>query len=282
MPLRPPSLPDFLGIGALKAGTTYLDAMLRSHPDVCLPGRIKEVEFFTRHFDRGPGWYQEQFRGCVGQVRGEVSPQYLFDARAAGRIHGLIPDAKLIVSVRDPVQRAYSQYKHWVQETAYRQSFDQFLVDHPGAVERGRYFSSLRPYLDLFPRDQLLVIVFEDLVAQPLPTMQRVYRFAGVTDDHEPATAEQALYVSASPRFHQGYVAVKRVTRWCRGSGFDVVVTAAKGAGLGRVFRTNSDAPAFDPMPASTARRLASVYADDVAALSTLVDRDLAQLWSIA
>jgi hypothetical protein len=111
--------------------------------------------------------------------------------------------------------------------------------------------------------------------------MQAVYRFVGVSDDHVPATAEQPLYASASPRFHRGYVVVKRVTRWCRRIGLDAVVTAGKRAGLGRAFRANGAAPAFAPMPASTAQRLAEGYADDVAALSALVDRDLAHLWSI-
>ena len=68
-------LPDFLAIGALKAGTTYLDSMLRDHPDLCLPATVKEVEFFTRHYDRGPAWYARRFAGCGSGRAGEVSPQ---------------------------------------------------------------------------------------------------------------------------------------------------------------------------------------------------------------
>jgi hypothetical protein len=277
-----PSLPDFLGIGALKAGTTYIDAMLRSHPEVCLPNGVKEVEFFTRHFHRGAGWYRQQFRGCAGRVTGEVSPQYLFDPEAAGRIHDLIPEARLIVSVRDPVQRAYSQYKHWVQETAYRRSFDQFLTEHPGAVDRGRYSRSLGPYLDWFGRDQLLVVVFEDLVDQPVVAMQAVYRFLGVDVGHVPDAAEEAVYVSASPRFHHGYVTAKRVSRRLQRWGLSGVVANTKRVGLEKVFRPNGTSPPFAPLLPETARRLADLYAEDVAALSALVDRDLAALWSNA
>jgi len=271
-------LPDFLGIGALKAGTTYLDAMLRSHPETCMPAGLKEVEFFNRHYERGPQWYEQKFRGCGGRVRGEVSPQYLFDAGAAARIAALLPAARLVLTVRDPVERAYSQYKHWVQETAYRGSFDSFLVDHPGAVERGRYFALLRPYLDCFARDQVLIVVFDDLVQRPVPTMQEVYGFVGVDPRHVPPAADEAMNVSGSPRFHGAYVAAKRVSRWLHDKGGSSIVAATKVAGVARVFRPRQGAGGVAPPPDS-ARRLAETYADDVAALSGLVDRDLAGLW---
>jgi len=273
-------LPGFLGIGALKAGTTYLDAMLRDHPQLCLPAGIKEVEFFNRHHDRGPVWYQQQFRGCSDRLRGEVSPQYLFDPKVAGRISELIPEARLLVSVRDPVRRAYSQYKHWVQETGYGQSFDQFLTDHPGAVDRGRYFSCLRPYLDTFDRDQILILVFDDLIGQPLATMRQVYAFVGVDARHTPAAAGQQVYPSAPPRFHRGYVAAKRVSRRCRQWGLAGVIATGKRAGLGRAFRPSGREPSFAVLLPDTARRLADGYADDVASLSGLLGRDLSALWS--
>jgi len=272
-------LPDFLGIGALKAGTTYLDAMLRSHPEVCMPAGLKEVEFFNRHYDRGAPWYSQKFRGCEGRTKGEISPQYLFDPRASSRIFGLIPRARLIVSVRDPVQRAYSQYKHWVQETAYRKSFDEFLEEHPATVERGRYFALLRPYLDCFPRDQILIVVFDDLVNQPVQTMQEVYDFVGVDAGHVPSAADEAVNVSGSPRFHGAYVAAKKVSRWLHDRGGSSVVAATKTLGIGRLFRPRNGAPVAAPSPESS-RRLAEAYSDDVAALSTLLDRDLTRLWS--
>ncbi|MGI8777099.1 MAG: sulfotransferase family protein [Acidimicrobiales bacterium] len=287
-------LPDFLGIGALKAGTSYLDAMLRGHPEVGLPPAVKEVEFFNRHFDRGSEWYTRQFRGAEDRVRGEISPQYLFDARAAGRIRDLVPDVRLIVSVRNPVERAYSQYKHWAQETAYRGSFEDFLTDHPGAVARGRYLPQLRPYLDRFSREQILVIVFEELVGRP-DTMAAVYRFIGADPQYreepsgqkgrsspppQPPRAAQAVNVSAPPRFHGSYVASKRVSRWIQDRGGTRIIAAAKRAGIDRVFGSKGEGPAFAPLLPDTARRLADTYAGDVDALSRFLGRDLGPMWS--
>jgi len=254
--------------------------MLRDHPGTWLPPAVKEVEYFTRHYDRGPGWYGQHFRGGEGLVCGEVSPQYLFDDRAAGRIRDLVPDARLVVSVRDPVQRAYSQYKHWVQETAYQGSFERFVVDHPGAVARGRYLHLLRPYLDRFPRAQILVIVFEDLVGRPTETMQAVYRFIGVDAGHRPAGCGEAVNASGSPRFHRSYVAAKRMSRWLQDRGGTTVIAAGKRAGITRVFRPADASPDFAPLLPATARSLADTYADDIAALSAFMGRDLHQLWS--
>jgi len=254
--------------------------MLRDHPATWLPPAVKEVEFFNRHYDRGREWYERQFRGADGRACGEVSPQYLFDGRVAGRVRDLVPDARLIVAVRNPVQRAYSQYKHWVQETAYRGSFEDFLREHPGAVERGRYLSLLRPYLDHFPRDQILVIVFEDLVSRPADTMEAVYRFIGVDPGHRPARADQAVNVSASPRFHRSYVASKRVSRWLQDRGAAGVVAAGRRLGANRVFRSTDRVPDFAPLLPATERSLADAYGEDVVALSAFLGRDLGSLWS--
>src|SRR5438552_2688078 len=111
---------DFVGIGALKAGTTYLDALLRTHPNICMPTVLKEVQFFTSHYHRGASWYASQFDCRDDMVRGEISPRYLIDPAVPQRMTTLIPNAKLILSVREPIERTYSQYKHSIRETRYR------------------------------------------------------------------------------------------------------------------------------------------------------------------
>src|SRR4051812_27017228 len=113
-------LPDFIGIGALKAGTTYLDALLRTHPDICMPTVLKEVQFFTQHYERGPDWYADQFDCGATAMRGEISPQYLVHPLAPERMAKVLPDARLVLSVREPIERTYSQYKHYIRDTAYR------------------------------------------------------------------------------------------------------------------------------------------------------------------
>jgi hypothetical protein len=273
-------LPDFLVIGALKAGTTYLDELLRDHPELCLPATVKEVEFFTRHYDRGPAWYARLFAACDSRRAGEVSPQYLADRRCPARIHDLMPEARLLVSLRDPVQRAYSQYKHWVQVSRYGGDFEQYLADHPGAIEEGRYFALLSRYLELFPAQQLHMMMFEDLVSQPAQVMKGVFDFLGVDARHTPPPLG-AANVSTRPRFHRSYVGAKRASRWLydrRGGG--QIVGWAKRTGAARLFGEKK-AGAFAPLSPGTAARLGDVYREDVAMLSKLLDRDLLTKWEL-
>src|SRR4051794_41103707 len=96
-------LPDFVGIGALKAGTTFLDGLLRSHPQLQLPTYLKETEYFSRYYERGRGWYESLFALSAPGPFGEVSPQYLSDPRCVHRVQAATPDARLIVSVRNPI-----------------------------------------------------------------------------------------------------------------------------------------------------------------------------------
>ena len=284
----PLSLPDFLGVGALKAATTYLDVLLRAHPQLCLPANLKEVQFFNRYSDRGPEWYASLFSHCDGrrpagmartQKRGEISPQYLSDEGCPGRIAALLPEVRLVVSVRDPVQRAYSQYKHWVEERGYREPFETFLAEHPSALARGEYFRSICRYLDHFPLDQVHVLLAEELFSGPQPVLRDVFAFLGVDPSAAPAPVARPQNVSAVPRFHRLYVGTKRVTRWLYDRGGARVVDAAKSLGAPRLFEPRSPRRAFKPLTAETVERLREHYAPDVAGLSDMVGRDLAGYW---
>lgn len=275
-------LPDFLCIGALKAGTSYLDVMLRSHPELSLPLHLKEVEYFNRHHARGPEWYARQFAPADGRPRGEVSPQYLFDPACPDRIAAANPAARLIVSVRHPVERAVSQYRHWVQVTGYRGDFATFLHEHPGAWERSRYWAGLTPYRDRFPDDQLQVVVFEELVGDPLPVLAEIYAFLGVDPSHVPAGTGDAVNASGAARFPRLYQGGKRASRWLYEHGQGRVVERLKTVASHTIARNGraADDPTAGPAP-ELAARLAADVRGDVDALSTHLGRDLAMIWQL-
>ena len=197
-------LPDFLVIGAQKAGTTALYAYLRWHPGITGPS-WKEVSFFDRHWWRGEAWYRGHFPLRAAQrLVGEASPSYLFHPLAPERARSLVPDARLIALLRNPVDRAYSQYQHEVALGREPLSFEdalaaeeertrgqvERLVADPRAfsrawwdhtyVARGLYAEQLERWLALFPREQLLVVTTEELGERPAETYARVLRFLGV------------------------------------------------------------------------------------------------------
>ncbi len=198
-------LPDFLILGAQKAGTTALYAYLRWHPRITGPS-WKEVSYFDRHFARGARWYRGQFPNRLrarGKLVGEASPSYLFHPQVPERVRALLPGARLVALLRDPVDRAFSQYQHEVALGRESLSFEDALAREDGRTRgevermvgdpryfsrewwthtyfaRGLYAEQLERWYAAFPREQLLVLATEEYAARPAETYAEVLRFLG-------------------------------------------------------------------------------------------------------
>lgn len=196
-------LPDFLVLGAQKAGTTALYAYLRWHPGITGPS-WKEVSFFDRHWWRGERWYRGHFPlRARGRLVGEASPSYLFHPLAPERVRAVVPRARLVALLRDPVARAYSHYQHEVALGREPLSFEdalaaeeertrgevERLVADPRAfsrawwdhtyVARGLYAEQLERWYAVFDRSQLLVVRTEDLAERPAETYAEILAFLG-------------------------------------------------------------------------------------------------------
>ncbi len=208
-------------IGAQKAGTTSLYAYLSTHPDI-FPAAQKEIHYFDMHYSEGEHWYRAMFptrRRIAAAARddgrrivtGEASPYYLFHPLAAQRAARTLPDARLVVLLRDPVERAWSHYRHEVRAGREQLSFADALAAEPqrlaGAeaalraglanaatlahrtssyIARGRYAQQLSRWLEHFPREQLLVVQAEDLFEEPVREFGRVVEHLGVAQMAEP------------------------------------------------------------------------------------------------
>jgi Sulfotransferase domain len=160
-------LPNFLHIGPGKSGSSWLHETLALHPEVCL-SEAKDLYFFSRYYDRGLDWYRKQFRSARPEHRvvGEVSPDYLTCPEAPRRIRSCLgPDVRLMVTLRDPAERAFSAYLHR-RKHGLTVSFREDL-ETSDLIEEGRYGTQLQRYLDCFDRHALHVAVFDDLRADP-------------------------------------------------------------------------------------------------------------------
>jgi Sulfotransferase domain len=200
-------LPDFLIIGAQKAGTTALYAYLRRHPAITGPS-WKEVSFFDRHYGRGEAWYRGNFPNLVrsrGKLVGEASPSYIFHPLGPERVRALVPEVRLVALVRNPIDRALSHYHHELalgrEPLSFEDALDaeeerlrgeeERLAADPGYFSRawwshaykarGRYAEQLERWLAVFPPEQLLVLPSEDLGAEPERTHARVLEFLGAS-----------------------------------------------------------------------------------------------------
>ena len=195
-------LPDFLGIGTQKGGTTYLHALLQHHPQIFL-ATPKEQHFFSLHWQRGEQWYADQFAQAEShQCCGEVTPYYLFHPEVPQRIKSQLPDVKLIVLLRDPVERALSQYFHSrrlglepLELEAAIAAEPQRLADaaeHLAAgkphrshqqhsyLSRSRYEQQVVRFQELFKPEQLLILRSEHLFNHSAVIWTQVLRFLRV------------------------------------------------------------------------------------------------------
>jgi hypothetical protein len=208
-PLR--LLPDFLIIGTQRGGTTSLYHYLQAHP--CLkPTTTKEIHFFDRKYHKGLIWYRGHFpavweKAYAQRVQrrafltGEASPVYLFHPHVHKRVAQALPHVKLIVLLRNPVDRAYSQYYHSIELGLETRSFEEaiqdeaqrtaqerekilkdehyhsFIYRHHSYLTRGIYVEQLQAWMRFFPREQFLILKSEDFYADPTAILKKVYEF---------------------------------------------------------------------------------------------------------
>jgi hypothetical protein len=215
------ALPNLIVIGAQKCGTSALHYYLDLHPEVQMSSP-KELSFFISEDDfdpepfirepeehrlfgriwnwsRGPEWYASHFRADF-PIRGESTPGYasLWYPSVAARMAEMLPDAKLIFLTRDPIERMVSQYMHFRAGGAEWRPVATAL--HPQSVyaARSRYTSLLRPFLERFPRDRILLLRQEDLLRRRRETIREVHTFLGVDPEFWSPKMERLRQVSGS------------------------------------------------------------------------------------
>lgn len=207
-------LPDFIIIGTQRGGTTSLYYYLTEHPGIA-HALMKEVHFFDDHFEEGLNWYRAQFPSSLQKhyaqhirkehfLTGESSPYYLFYPRAPKRISGAVPNAKLIVLLRNPVDRAHSH--HWLamlegnetlpfaeaiqrEEERLAGEHEKIVADehytsfnhrHFSYLARGIYVDQLQHWLQYYPREQFLILRSEDLYKDTASVFKQTLNFLGV------------------------------------------------------------------------------------------------------
>jgi Sulfotransferase domain len=177
-----PRLPNFLHVGPGKSGSTWLHEVLIGHPEVFLTA-AKDLYYFSRYYDRGAAWYASHFRDANERQRivGEVCPDYLVSPLAPERIHSTLgPDISLMVTLRDPVERAFSSYLYLGRHGIAAPTFRETLQAQPGILDEGRYGTLLQRYLKYFDTSRVHVATFDDLEADPQRFLDDVTSWLGI------------------------------------------------------------------------------------------------------
>ena len=286
------TMPNFLIIGAMKSGTTALYYYLEQHPEIYM-SPVKEPNFFSSQEQENAAdtvthieTYQHLFRGVSGErAIGEASHSYLYESRAAAQIRRYIPEAKLIAILRNPIDRAYSHFLHMVRSgTEPLDDFAQALQEEAGGIHkertfqdyigRGLYYDQLKRYFGTFPREQVRVYLYEDLIGAPISTVQDAFRFLKVDDSFVPDVSLRRN-VSGHPKYksldrllrrqsrikHAAKIYLPARMRWRLSKAFDDLKT-----------RNLVEPPPLQP---EVRRQLIKVYREDILKVQELIHRDL-------
>lgn len=260
-------LPNFIGIGAQRAATTWVHQCLREHPEVFVPEQ-KELHYFNEHWDKGLDWYGSHFRPQAGQrAIGEISPNYLESEKAIRRMAQTIPEARLFVILREPVERAVSAYT--IFRSLYGQkSFAEACTAGSNLMTIGFYAQHLERVFSYYPRERVKVFLYDDVQASPRQVLAELFSFLGVDSTFVPASV-RAVYNSSRTSSVQ-----TTLSSW----GLSLPMDWLKGSFLGRWSRRwvlKVMPKSGDPIQPETLESLRQTYREDILRLQQLIGRDL-------
>jgi hypothetical protein len=270
------ALPDFLGIGPGRTGTSWLHEVLVGHAD--LPEGVKETQFFNHSYDKGVDWYASHFRHARGdRPVGEICP-YFIDAEAPGRVKSLLPDCKLIVCFRDPVDHAYSNYKLLMAYAWARGSFEEVVQTRPHIDRGNRYAENLQRWFDAFGRERVLVTWYEDLSSNPQSYLDGFCDFTGIARFPLPPVGSSEKKVNefqGPPRSRRLAQNARHAMYWLRDRRAYTVINTLERAGVWTFCFSGPNR--YPRLTADQDARLRQRYLPDVEALESLLGCDLSR-----
>jgi len=285
------TLPNFMIIGVAKAGTTSLFHYLDQHPQVFMCP-IKATNFFGYEDARDWRWvdegdppllrnfpiktfeaYEAMFAGASNEIAiGEDSPQYFRCPTAAQRIRACLPDVKLVASLRNPAERAFSGFMMRTRRGEAVKGFYQELNSKSSHVKEGFYYRRLKRYFDLFPKSQIKVYIFEEFKKDPVKVMTDLYDFLGVDTNFVPDTSvkHNPAAIPKNRLLNRLFFdpTLIRITKSALPESVQVMAKRIQQQNL-------KPAP---KLPADLRAELLNLYREDILQLESLVDRDLS-IW---
>ena len=262
---------DFLIIGATKSATTWLQQSLQQDAHIYMPA--PELHYFSRYYDRGDEWYLSNFEGQKGRrLVGEKSNSYMDTAGAAERIRQKLPNAMLIAQLRNPIERAYSDYCMLYRRGDVDRDIAKYLDPRRAAGGRflngGLYFQQLQAYVDRFPAERILVVLYEDMNMDARAQLDRVRKFMNMPGDLPLRPLEKKVKDKAEPVINP---TLRRLLRPFK----PMVAPFRNNAGF-KIIRSLAAAEVeYAPLTRDLRERMSDFYATEIEKLGAIVGRDL-------
>lgn len=205
---------DFLGVGVEKAGTSWVAECLAQHPQICFASQ-KEVHFFNKNHEKGLTFYQSYFKNYPldNEKKGEFTPRYFYNQQVPERIKKHFPQVKIIICLRNPLDRLHSHYYHNIAHGRLSQKvpLEKAIQHNPDFINYGMYSQMLKKYFNIFSRENILVIIYKDIQEKPQQIIQQIYNFIGVDQNFIPPALHQQVNSGAEKKYHS--FLIKKILR---------------------------------------------------------------------
>lgn len=286
---------NFIGIGAEKCGTTWIADMLKQHPEIFIP-KQKELHYFNEKFVENPtinnpdynrdlSWYKSFFKNNNRNTNikmGEICPSYLWDKKAAKNIFNFNPKIKLIIILRNPADRTYSQYLYYLQRGAIPQKkLSELLKDkkYQYLIERSMYYSQIKKYFDLFPKKNIKILFYEDLRKNPEKILEDIEKFLKIKR-YIPKNLNAGSNVTGISRFNKFNNLTFRIRNFLIEKNMKKILSISRFIGLSRFvekirndYKKNyKNKPQMDK---KSIIKLKKKFSKDIDALEKLLKKDL-------
>lgn len=276
---------DFIGIGVQKSATSWMFQSLIEHPEI-QAGREKEVNFFNFKYQYGYHWYQQNFQ-FTEKITGEFSTQYFWDKNVPERIYKFNPDIKLLLCLRNPVDRAFSQHQHEIRKNRVPEellAFERAVDSNPSYIDQGMYAEHLKRFLKHFKKDQILVVFQEDISNNPDQVLAKLYHFLNIDSTFKPPVKNKKINIARTYRSRKIDSIYRSLKKTLHKYTHKNIIKWIKYLNIHSLIENyNSiaqDKKSIPPMTETTRINLEKIFVTDINELETLINHDLSNWYA--
>ena len=265
---------NFIGIGGQRCGTTWIYEIL------------KETHYFSYNYHFGHIWYQDRFDSSNMRTLGEYSTSYLYDIQCPERVFNYNKKMKIILSVRNPIERFISHHKHEVIGQRISKEIlnpKKLIKLNPSYIDYGMYYKYLSHWLQYFPKDQILIVLFDDIKNNPNKVVEKIYQFLEVDISFVPESLYKKINSSWVAKSNLLLKSQRYIARILRKFGLGLMIDVIKKLGFKKTLdNINNDSNSdIIYMNEQDNKSFINYFYNDLKKLSDLIELDLSRIWSI-